>query len=263
LYLKLIKNEEDNSINFVGNNDVPCIFAGSLYLAAVQRLVARKQRESKKQSLGSRDGRTGKERSVYQIFPVGKRDGMGLVSEKAMFNIETEQGEVGMFKNEMISAVSASQPVFAGGQIVNGNKLAQVGVEASKLQKQLSDDEVVLQTECYYWQLVSMKEKVKTIEVVETMLVRIHNDVSVSLEAGLITKNDLLRVELEQNKLSAGKLKLVNGVQTLKSALGQHIGLSPDAFEVEFPLFEVETGHTPSLQNRAEHEAVLSQRAEY
>jgi outer membrane protein TolC len=166
-----------------------------------------------------------KKEAFTNYFPSVSAMGVGLISEKPMLTMQTEQGAVGMMKNEMIGAVSASQPIFAGGQIVNGNKLVQVGVEVGKLQKQLSGDEALLQTERYYWQLVSMKEKLKTIEVVETMLARVYNDVNESLEAGLITKNNLLRVEFEQNKLAGNKFKAANGVQMLKSALGQHIGV--------------------------------------
>ena len=47
-----------------------------------------------------------------------------------------------MMKNGTIAGISAVQPVFAGGQIVNGNKLAKVGEEAAALQLQLSENEV-------------------------------------------------------------------------------------------------------------------------
>ena len=69
-----------------------------------------------------------------------------------------------MMKNGTVAGVNAIQPVFAGGQIVYGNKLAKVGENVSRLQLQLSENEVEKTTEQYYWQLVSLQEKVKTIE---------------------------------------------------------------------------------------------------
>jgi hypothetical protein len=45
-------------------------------------------------------------------------------------------------KNGTIGSLMAVQPVFAGGQIINGNKLAKVGEEVSRLQLQLSENEV-------------------------------------------------------------------------------------------------------------------------
>jgi outer membrane protein TolC len=73
----------------------------------------------------------------------------------------------------------------------------------------------------------------KTIENSETLLSRISSDVKVAVEAGLTTRNDLLRVELEQNRLASNKLKAENGLQILKKAFAQHIGLENDAFDIE------------------------------
>ena len=43
-----------------------------------------------------------------------------------------------MLKNGTIAGINAVQPVFAGGQIINGNKLAKVGEDVSRLQLQLA-----------------------------------------------------------------------------------------------------------------------------
>lgn len=51
----------------------------------------------------------------------------------------------------LIAGVSAIQPVFAGGQIVNGNKLAKIGVDVAELQKHVSANTVELTAEQYYW----------------------------------------------------------------------------------------------------------------
>jgi outer membrane protein TolC len=171
----------------------------------------------------------------------------------------SEPQKIEMLKNGMIAGVMATQPVFAGGQIVNGNRLAKAGVEASILQKQMSVNEALLVTERYFWQLVSLKEKMKTIAEAETMLQRVHSDVSVVVEAGLTSRNDRLRVELEQNRLAANRLKLENGTQTLKMAFAQHIGVDVENFDVEQPDFTgiappvVTTDHQQSLQNRPEY----------
>ena len=58
---------------------------------------------------------------------------------------------ISMMKNGTIAGVTAVQPIFAGGQIINGNKLAKVGEDVSRLQLQLSENEVEKQTEQYYW----------------------------------------------------------------------------------------------------------------
>ena len=132
-----------------------------------------------------------------------------------------------MMKNGTIASVTAVQPVFAGGQIVNGNKLAKVGEEVSRLQLQLSENEVEKQTEQYYWQLVSLQQKMKTIEAVEALLADINKDVDVAVRAGVAMRNDLLQVQLRQNDVESQKVKLQNGISIVKMLLGQYCGLRP------------------------------------
>jgi outer membrane protein TolC len=171
----------------------------------------------------------------------------------------SEPQKIEMLKDGMIAGIMATQPVFAGRQIVNGNRLAKAGLEVSKLQKQMTDNEALLVAERYFWQLVALKEKMKTIAEAETMLQRVHSDVSVAVEAGLTSRNDRLRVELEQNRLVANRLKLENGIQMLKMAFVQHIGVTADRFDVEQPDFTsvappaVATDYQRSLQNRPEY----------
>ena len=132
---------------------------------------------------------------------------------------------ISMMKNGTIGSLMAVQPVFAGGQIVNGNRLVKVGEEVSRLQLQLSQQEVEKQTEQYYWQLVSLQEKVKTIDAVDTLLADIAKDVSVAVRAGVVLRNDLLQVQLRQNDVASQRLKLQNGISIVRLLLAQYCGL--------------------------------------
>jgi outer membrane protein TolC len=208
-----------------------------------------------------------KKEAFTKYFPDVSATGAGQIFNKPLMTQTVETGhpapndkaEVEMFKSGVVGGVMATQPVFAGGQIVNGNRLAKAGVEASKLQKQMTENEALLVTERYFWQLVSLKEKMKTVAEAETMLHRVHSDVSVAVDAGLTTRNDLTRITLEQNRLAASRLKLENGTQTLKMAFAQHIGVAADSFAVEQPDFSgiappaTATDHQQSLQNRPEY----------
>jgi outer membrane protein TolC len=171
-----------------------------------------------------------------------------------------EPTKIEVLKNGVIAGVTATQPIFAGGQIVTGNRLAKAGVEVRKLQKQLAENEVLLTIERHFWQFVALQEKMKTIDNSETVLTRILSDVKVAVGAGLTTRNDLLRVELEQNRLAANRSKAKNGLQVLKLTLAQMIGVPADSFGVEQPQFD-EMPLSPSplgegrgeVQTRPEH----------
>ena len=130
-----------------------------------------------------------------------------------------------MLKKGTMGGVTAVQPVFAGGRIVNSNRLARVGVDASNLQLQLSKNEVEKKTEEYYWQLITLDEKMNTIHAVEELLGDIHKDVKVAVNAGIALPNDLLQVELRQSDIDSQKLKLQNGISIVRMLLAQYCGL--------------------------------------
>ena len=164
-----------------------------------------------------------------------------------------------MMKNGTIGSLMAVQPVFAGGQIVNGNKLAKVGEDVSRLQLQLSENEVERQTGQYYWQLVSLQEKMKTIEAVEALLADIFKDVDVAVRAGVAMRNDLLQVQLRQNDIESQKVKLQNGIDIVRLLLAQYCGLSSHSFTVSVgDGFAVAT-----IPQQQDHQQSLLQTAEY
>ena len=156
---------------------------------------------------------------------------------------------ISMLKNGTIAGINAIQPIFAGGQIINGNKLAKVGEDVSRLQLQLSENEVEKQTEQYYWQLVSLQEKMKTIEAVQALLADIHKDVDVAVLAGLAMRNDLLQVQLRQNDVESQKLKLQNGISIVRLLLAQYCGISGESWTVESKVWSENTSVTDKPQS--------------
>ena len=137
-----------------------------------------------------------------------------------------------MVKRGLVGGVTAVQPVFAGLKIVNGNKLARLGEEVGRLQLQKTEAEVREQTDTYYWQVVSLRDNLSTIEAVERQLEEIHRQVELSVKAGLVTTNDLLRVELRQQEIASNRLKVENGLKVSKMLLAQHIGVDWRGFDV-------------------------------
>jgi len=164
-----------------------------------------------------------------------------------------------MMKNGTVAGLTAVQPLFAGGQIINGNKLAKVGEDVSRLQLQLSENEVERQTEQYYWQLVSLEEKMKTVEAVEALLADIYKDVDVAVRAGVAMRNDLLQVQLRQNDTESQKVKLQNGIGIVRLLLAQYCGLSSDNFAVTV----CDGFAVASIPQQQDHQQALLQTAEY
>ena len=165
---------------------------------------------------------------------------------------------ISMMKNGTIGSLMALQPVFAGGQIINGNKLAKVGEDVSRLQLQLSENEVEKTTEQYFWQLASLQEKMKTINAVDTLLADIHKDVDVAVRAGVAMRNDLLQVQLRQNDVESQRLKLQNGISIVRMLLAQYCGLDQTEFTLNY-----QTELSSHLPQKQDHSQALLGTAEY
>ena len=165
--------------------------------------------------------------------------------------------EAGMLEEGNLVTVSAMQPVFAGGQIVNANKLAKTAMEASVLQLDVATDKVELETENYYWKIVSLKEAEKTVNVLDTLLQSLHKDVSLAVKAGVTTQNDLLTVQLKQNELQSTRLQVENGIRLSCMALSQYIGLPLDSADhIDVPEFALEIKSPGSYL--VDHQTALS-----
>ena len=120
-----------------------------------------------------------------KYFPVLSASGAALTFDKPLLEFDLDlpvqlasvlptgvdlPTSISLMKHGVFGSVSAVQPVFMGGQIINGNKLAKVGVEASEIKLEASEDQVELATEQYYWQMVSLKEKLLTLKSIHQML---------------------------------------------------------------------------------------------
>ncbi|HIY68454.1 MAG TPA: TolC family protein [Candidatus Alistipes intestinigallinarum] len=167
---------------------------------------------------------------------------------------------ISMVKRGIFGSITAVQPVFAGLKIVNGNKLARLGEEVGQLQVRKTEAEVREQTDTYFWQIVSLKENLLTLDAVERQLEEIHRQVELSVKAGLVTTNDLLRVELRRQEIASDRLKVENGLKVSKLLLAQHIGVDWHGFDIETPALA-----EPEAPERfyVSVEEALDRRAEY
>lgn len=133
--------------------------------------------------------------------------------------------ELGIIKKGKVAGVQAMQPVFTGGQIINGNRLAKVGEEVAELRRLQTDNDLRLTTETLFWKLTSLEATRTTLDAALATLDSVERQVNVAVEAGLVTQNDLLKVRLRRNTYAAEAVDLDNGIKLVKMLLGQYVGL--------------------------------------
>lgn len=172
-----------------------------------------------------------------RYFPSVSASGGGFIANKGLMELNMGPDmSMSMMKDGVVGGVSATLPLFAGGQIVNGNKLAKVSEEVSRTRYRLSENEVRLTTENYYWQVVTLKEKLRTLEVVEARLDTLTRDVEAAVQAGVTTRNDLLQVQLRQNEIKSNRLNVENALALSRELLAQYMGMGLDSVDVAYTM---------------------------
>lgn len=191
-----------------------------------------------------------KKSAFTKYFPQLSAIGLGFTASKPFIDVDVNlpaevtamvpQGisvpsNISLMKNGVFGSVAALQPVFMGGQIINGNKLAKVGVQASEIQLEASEDEVEMNTEQYYWQSVSLKQKLLTLASVHEMLEQLEKDVDNMVRVGAVNRNDLLQVQLRKGEVESTTLEVENSLATVSQLLAQYIGKSDETIDVSLP----------------------------
>lgn len=176
-----------------------------------------------------------------KYFPTVSATGGGFIANKGLIQMDMGDASMSLAKNGVTAGVTAMQPVFAGGQIVNGNKLAKVGEEASRLQRGLTEKDVRLHAENYYWQAVMLKEKLKTLDQVDKQLARVKADAQAAVEAGIRNRNDLLQVQLRKNETRTSRIQVENSLQTVCDMLAQVMGHPGESIDVSSNSFKPES----------------------
>ncbi|MCQ2169397.1 MAG: TolC family protein [Bacteroidales bacterium] len=121
--------------------------------------------------------------------------------------------------------VQLKQPIYAGGRIVTGNRLAALGEQAavvkSDLQKRTSAEKVDKE----FFQILALQEKSATLDGLQKLLDTLQRDVQGAVAAGVAVNTDLSEVMLKQSELKAGRNKLKMGLRLAKMNLLNGIGV--------------------------------------
>lgn len=139
-----------------------------------------------------------------------------------LYGFETEYRDMQYGYGAM---VTLTQPVYAGGRIVNGNRLASLGVEAAQLQESLQRKLSAEEVEQKYWLVVSLEEKAATLAAAMEMVDSLLKDVASLKAAGILTDRELLQVKLRQSELKKTALQLKGGTRLARMDLFNAIGL--------------------------------------
>ena len=177
-----------------------------------------------------------------------------LESYGSLYGINTKYTA---FKRGWSASLMALQPVYAGGRIVTGNRLAALGVEAAGLQQGIRHRETVETVDSLWWQVVSLSDKLETLDYLGGTLDTLYSSLSAAIGSGLAAETDILQLELGRNELKAARRKVTSGIRLSKmnllNAIGQPYTLYPSNATPERPFIDLITlDHVSELPSAPE-----------
>ncbi len=123
------------------------------------------------------------------------------------------------------ATLSAMLPIYAGGQITTGNRLAALQTDVVRLQLDLSERDVERRVTEIFFQIATVKANLRTLDAADRQVAEMQKMVSDFLRAGLVARNDLLKVQLRAHELASSRLQLENAAHVLRLLLAQAVGL--------------------------------------
>lgn len=127
-----------------------------------------------------------------------------------------------------VAGLQLVQPIYTGGKITAGRRLAAIGREVSAQQLRLNRADVAAQASDAYWTLVAVSSKKDLMHHYIAMMDTLLGQTSVAVEAGLATSSQLLRIEAKRSEILYQKQKVESGLRLCRMALCNLIGVDPE-----------------------------------
>lgn len=134
--------------------------------------------------------------------------------------------------NTFTAGISVTQPIFMGGKIISGYRMADAGARMAGLNSELKSSEVILSVDEAYWLFVKTCKLEETAAEFSATVDSIYSFVRNAIDVGMATSNDLLKVEIQRNNAALALAKAGNGRRLAMMNLCHILGL-PLTTEIE------------------------------
>ena len=125
-------------------------------------------------------------------------------------------------------AVMLNQPLYMGGAIVAGNKMAAIAEDIAKMKIHQKEDELVFDVQKTYYLVVEVEHKKKLADEYAALIRKLNNDVTKMIEEGVATRADGLTVSVRLNEAEMQQLQAEDGLVLAKMLLCKQVGLPLD-----------------------------------
>lgn len=165
-----------------------------------------------------------------------------------------------MDHNTYSLGATVSQPLYAGGQIYNNYKAAQIQGEIATQAEELTTDNIIYAADMNYWSVAARKGMYDVMTQYVDIVQELANVLTIRFNDGQISKTDLLQVESRLKEAELNKSSAYKDYQLALQNLNVLMGVPPltpveiaDSITMDQPL-PVKIGEADALQNRPDFE---------
>lgn len=164
-------------------------------------------------------------------------------------------------RNMFAGAATLTQPLFMGGKIIAYNKITKYAEQLAQMQHATGMEDLILNTDKAYWQVVSLVNKKKLAESYLKLLETLDSDIEKMIAEGVATKADGLSVKVKRNEAEVTLMKVENGLNLSKMVLCQICGLPLDS-DISLADENMENLTLPNLYTESNVNTALANRHE-
>lgn len=137
--------------------------------------------------------------------------------------------------------IKLEQPIYMGGKIRAGHRMAKIGSEMAWQNKRLTEAEVIVNTSRAYAEVVRTKELIQVATAYHNLLTELMRTVESARKHGMKPQNDVLKVKVKLNESELNLRKAENGHRLATMNLCHYIGV-PLTEQIETDSSLPETG---------------------
>ena len=127
-----------------------------------------------------------------------------------------------------MAGINLTQPIYTGGKITTGKRLARIGGEVAREQQRMTRMDILVEADKAYWTYIAVARKVRMLESFSAQMDTLYRQVSTACRAGMTTENDLLRIEAERSDVLYQLQKAKNGEDLCRMSVCRIIGVEFD-----------------------------------
>ena len=186
----------------------------------------------------------------------------GSVISVLMKDTKITDGMNLQMRGTYIAGLSLTLPLYVGGKITTGNKLAKVGVEVQKINQEKTRQEVIYEADKAYFTYLAVKSKVTMLEAYMQQMDSLVSQVNLSVGVDMATNSDLLRIQAKRSEVEYNLIKAKNGMELCRMALCAALGLDlsmqfdTDEKDIRIP-DKLQTAETTDINVRPEYQLLV------